>query len=493
MKRAIGFKVLFAVLFSQLAWAGEILEYRFGPEVKEVVKHYDVIVIGSGGGTKLVRPVASLGYKVAIIEKGPLGGTCLNRGCIPSKMLIHAADVVRAIGEAHRFEVIPKENPEIAFSDLMKRVKATVDEESVSIAPLYDQNPNIDYFKGSCYFIEPKVIQIGNEKISADKILISVGAEPYIPEIKGLENVPYMTYEEALRLEKQPKKALVIGGGYIACELGYFYGALGTEVEFIVRSEFLRNEDKDVRAEFDRVFSERYTVHKGWRPIEVAYDQGIYLLTIEDSAGNRKTLDGDALCIFAGVKPCTETLGLENTHIATDERGFINVDDRLKTSQEGVWSLGDCIGQHLFRHSANFQGEYLFRTLYGDANDEPIVYPPMPHAVFSYPQVGSVGKTEDELIKEGADYVVGLNHYKNSAMGMALRSEHGFVKLLFDRESKKLIGAHVIGDEASNMVHMLIAFMSMNATIDDLLNMIYIHPALPEIVRNAARKAKANF
>jgi dihydrolipoamide dehydrogenase len=162
----------------------------------------------------------------------------------------------------------------------------------------------------------------------------------------------------------------------------------------------------------------------------------------------------------------------------------------LETNVDGVYALGDCVGNYYFRHSVNFEGEYLFDRLFGAKPRSPIVYPPVPYAVFTHPQVAGVGKTEDDLKKEGVDYFAGVNPYKSSAMGMALLSESGFCKLLFDRKTKRLLGAHIIGDEASNMIHMPIAYMNMNATLDDMLRTIYIHPALPEIVRNTARKAK---
>jgi dihydrolipoamide dehydrogenase len=158
---------------------------------------------------------------------------------------------------------------------------------------------------------------------------------------------------------------------------------------------------------------------------------------------------------------------------------------------KGIYGMGDCVGNYFFRHSVNFEGEYLFRTVFEEKSREPIRYPPVPHAIFTHPQIAGVGRTENQLKDQGIDYVVGLNHYKNSAMGMALLSDSGFCKILIERKTRRILGAHIVGAEASDMIHMLIAFMNKNGTLDDLLNMIYIHPALPEIVRNAARKAKS--
>ncbi len=451
------------------------------------MKNYDVIVIGSGGGTKLVVPVTQFGKKVAIIEREKLGGTCLNRGCIPSKMLIHVADLAEIAREANRFELGVDEKIGIEFDKLIERVTTTIDSESEGIAPFYEKNPNIDHYHGHAKFVGPRTIEVNGEQITAEKILIATGAEPAVPDIPGLKGTPFMTYREALRPKKMPKSMIVLGGGFIAVELGFFYGALGTDVTFLVRSEFLRPEDSDIKEEFTRVFTDRFKTHLGVVPEGIEYVDGVFRVFLKD-----QVLEAESLLVTTGTVPQTAELGLENTAVKTDKKGNIIVDDRLRTDQEGVWALGDCVGNYLFRHSANFEGEYLFRTLFSDPSDEPIDYRYMPHAVFTRPQIGSVGPTEDELKKQGVDYIVGKTPYSKSAMGMALMAESGLVKLIFDKNSQKLIAGHIIGEEASNMIHMVIAFIHMGATLHDMLEMIYIHPALPELVRNAARAAYRN-
>jgi dihydrolipoamide dehydrogenase len=201
-------------------------------------------------------------------------------------------------------------------------------------------------------------------------------------------------------------------------------------------------------------------------------------------------ITADALLVATGIVSNVDTLSLENTDIEVTDRNLIKVDEYLQTTVKGVYALGDCIGSYFFRHSVNFEGEYLVKALFTDKDRKPIRYPPIPHAIFTHPQVAGVGKTEDQLKQGGVDYVAGVNPYAKSAMGMALLSDHGLCKILIDRKTRKILGAHIVGDEASDMIHMLIAFMNKDGTLDDLLNMVYVHPALPEIVRNAARKAK---
>ena len=456
------------------------------------MKKYDVIVIGSGGGAKITSPAATMGLKVAVIEKDKLGGTCLNRGCIPSKMLIHPADVAIEIKHANRFDIHNDPKFTVDFAKLITRISETVDHDSQKIEASYTKHPNIDYINGSAKFVSPKIIEVNGEHLTAEKIFIAVGTRPHIPEIPGLEGTPYMTSTEALRNTKLPKVMAVVGGGYIATEIGHAYGALGTEVHFLVRSKLLRNEDAQVSEEFTRVFSQLHTVHLEAVPTRIHYHEHLFTVTYQQD-GWEENIQCDALLIATGIVSNADTLALERTGIKVNEKNFIQVDDRLRTSVDGIYAMGDCIGRYFFRHSVNFEGEYLFNEVFGNKTGQTIKYPPIPHAVFTYPQVAAVGKTEEELKMANIDYVIGLNPYRSSAMGMALLSDHGFCKLLIERRTKKILGCHIVGEEASNMIHMVIAFMNMAGTLDDLLNMVYIHPALPEIVRNAARKAKTEL
>ncbi|MBF0490927.1 MAG: dihydrolipoyl dehydrogenase [Candidatus Omnitrophica bacterium] len=456
------------------------------------MQKFDIITIGSGGGSKISSPAASMGFKVAVIEKDRLGGTCLNRGCIPSKMLIHPADVAMQIKDARRFDI--HNNPEftVDFAKLIHRISATVDGDSDKIAASYTKHPNITYIKGEAKFLDNTTIEVNGEQLTADKIFIAVGARPQIPNIPGLAGTPFMTSTEALRNTTLPKSMIILGGGYIACELGHAYGALGTKTHFLIRSSLLRHEDTEIAAEFQKVFSQHHNIQFQALPTLVEYSNNQFTVTYAQG-GQSQRISAEALLVATGITSNTDTLDLINTDIEIKSGGLIKVNEYLETSVPGIYAMGDCVGNYFFRHSVNFEGEYLFDYLFGGKPRTPIAYPPVPHAIFTCPQVAGIGKTEDALKKEGVDYIVGLNPYKSSAMGMALLSESGFCKLLFDRKSKKLLGGHIVGEEASDMIHMVIAFMVMNATLDDMLRTIYIHPALPEIVRNAARKAKTAF
>ncbi|XDD51794.1 dihydrolipoyl dehydrogenase [Leptospira sp. WS92.C1] len=452
------------------------------------MKRYDIIVIGTGGGAKLVSPPSKLGYKVAVIEKETPGGTCLNRGCIPSKMLIYPAEILSLAKNSKKFQITFPDTPKIDFKTLVERISKTVDEESASVLPAYARNPNIDYIQGTASFVSDKVIRVNGEELTAERIFIAAGARPSIPNIPGLEGTPYMTSREALRKTDLPKSLIVVGGGFIALELGFAYSSFGSDVTFLVRSRMLRNEDGDVVDEFEKVFSKEQKVllHTNIQKIEYN-DNRFYLDVTVD--GKETRLESESLLVATGIRPNTDGLALSNTTIQTDKNGYIQVNEYLETTASGVYALGDIIGKYFYRHSVNFEGEFLFRTLYQEKKKSPIVYPPVPHAVFTHPQVARVGKTEEQLKAEGFDFISAKNPYSASATGMARLSDSGFIKILVEKKSRKVLGAHAIGDEASNVIHLFILLMTMGGTVDDLLKMIFIHPALPEIARNAARKA----
>lgn len=458
------------------------------------MKNYDAIIIGSGGWTKL-RPLADMWKKIAVIEKDKLGWTCLNRGCIPSKMFIHLADIIQEMKEAKNVLEMDFDDSSIKvdFEKLSERVNKEISWDSESVKKMYENHENIDLYMWAWKFVSNKVVEVNWEQMTAPHIFIATGSRPMIPQIEGLEGTPYMTSTEALQNKKLPKSLIVIWGWYIATELWHFYWWVGSKVKFLVRSEMLRAEDKEIREEFTKAFSNLYDVEMWITPTKVEYKNWEFIVYAKDKFSEEKIYKSEWLLVSTWIKPNSDTISIENTDIKTNSKWFIEVDNYLETSVSWVYALWDIVGNYLFRHSVNFEWEYLLDNLFLANHKKEIEYSPVPHAVFTYPQVAWVWKTEDELIRDWVEYVVWKNNYRASAMWSALRSESGFVKLLFDKKTKKLLWAHIIGAEASNMIHILIAYITMNAGLDELLNMIYIHPALPEIVRNAARKARTNF
>jgi mycothione reductase len=451
-----------------------------------MLKKFDIIIIGSGGGSKITRPAAALGYRVAIIDHGPLGGTCLNRGCIPSKMLIHVADVIHEIKTAKNFYIDNDPSTNVDVASLVKHVSDTVDAESQSISPMYEANDNITLYTKTARFLSNKVIQVGTDEITADKIFICAGGRPFIPEITGLKNTPYWTSTEALRAKTLPKSLIILGGGYIAVELGYYFQGLGVDVTFVIRNQMIKDEDDEIIHIFKEEFGKNHRLIFGCEASAVSYDNQLFNVVLTD----KTELQAEQLLVATGIQPNSDVLDIKNTDIQCDDAGFITVNKQLETHVSNIYAFGDIIRPYQFRHSANFEGQYLFDHVVKQNDDTPIKYAPVPHAIFTNPQVAGVGLTERECKRLKRGYYCGKNWYKDSAMGMALKSENDFVKLIFDSATHELIGAHIIGQEAATMIHMCILAMSLKATHHDLVSMIYIHPALPEVVRNAARNAK---
>lgn len=454
------------------------------------IKNYDVIVIGSGGGMKIALPAASMGLKTALIERDAVAGTCLNRGCIPSKMLIYPTELPHLLRRASRIDVHSETEAQVDFSALINRISQTVDGMSAGQRKALENKDNLDFYPEQGEFVGERLLRLGEEELSGEKIFIATGSRPTIPDLPGLGETPFMTSREALRRTDLPKRLLVIGAGYIAVELGSAYAAAGAEVEFIVRSRFLRQEDEEIARAFAEVFKRTHTVHQGLTPKQVDFQAGIFSIQCQDASGREHILQGDALLVATGVTPCTEDLGLEHTGIRTDARGYIPVDERLRCDCLGIYALGDCIGSYLYRHTVNYEGEYLVRTVLKQEVDIPLDYGPVPHAVFSPPEIAGVGLTETQAQEQGYNIAIGRADYADSNAGLARGYQHGFAKLLINRADRSILGAHILGDEASNMIHLFIAMMKKQGTLDDLLDMIFIHPALPEIARDAARDAQ---
>ncbi len=449
---------------------------------------FDLIVIGSGSGLDVANAVAERGFKVAIVEKGRLGGTCLNRGCIPSKMLLHSADVIDTIKNANQFG-INVENYSIDFRSIVKRVSEIVDEDSLSIEHGLGSIENPKLFKEECRFVGNKTLQVGKDTVSAEKILIASGGRPRIPKIEGLEGEDFITSEEALRLLIQPKVLTIIGGGYIAVELAHFFGSLGTKINIIQHhAKLIPNEDEEVSEAFTKIFGQKYNIYTEFEPVRVTKNGNQFHVPIQHTRSKEtKTLSSDQLLVAAGTTPNSDLLQVEKAGVKTDAKGYVITDEYLETNVKGIFALGDAVGHYLFKHSANLEAQYDFNNILSPKNKVPVDYTAMPHAIFSSPQVAGVGKTEQQLRAERVDYVAGKYNYIDTAMGQAIEDKTGFVKFLVERKTKRILGCHIMGADASTLIHeVLVAMKSGDETTSNITRTVHIHPALSEVVQRAA-------
>lgn len=464
------------------------------------MKKFDLIVIGSGSGLDVANAaVTEKGFKVAIIEKDKLGGTCLNRGCIPSKLLIHSADIIETIKKADVFGITVKDYT-IDFQQIVNRVNKIVNTDSNEIKKGLQASKNPQLFLQECKFIGEKKILIANDKIiTSDTILIASGTRPNIPNIKGLKNVEYITSNEALSLKQQPKSLTIIGGGYIACELAHFFGSLGTKINIIQRNDLLiPNEDIDISTRVTDIFSKKYNIYLGYNAELVFYDSKdknglnktkIINVIAKNKFGNYVKVSSDQLLIAIGRIPNSDLLSIEKSGVKINERGFIVVDEYLETNIKGIFALGDVVGKYQFKHNANNEAQYAYNNIVHPDKKIPVNYTAMPHAIFTNPQIAAVGYTEQQLTKEKIEYEKSIYPYIQTGMGQVIEDKEGFVKFLIDKRNRTILGCHIMGTDASILIHEVLVAMRIGkdeGKIDNITRTIHIHPSLSEVISKAA-------
>ena len=446
------------------------------------MKKFDVMVIGSGSGLELSAEAAERGQSVAVVEEGPFGGTCLNRGCIPSKMLIHTADVLETIRGAGRFGIQARVDG-VDWESIIRRVSDEIDGDARVIEAGNRQTPNITVFKGSGRFVGEKTVEVNGERIGAESILIAAGARPRVPQINGISDVPYVTSDEALRLPRQPRRLSIVGGGFIAAEMAHFFGSLGTEVTIIQRGPALvQQEDRDVSDRFTEVYERRFDVVLNAQVTD-ARRNGEEIAVEVSREGNTETIESDALLLASGRIPNSDVLQVGLTGVEVDQGGFIKVDEYLETGVPGIWALGDIVGKNLLKHSANLEVAYVANNLFNPNDKVAVDYHAMPHAIFASPQVAGVGLTEQRAKELGVRYTVATYDYADTAYGSSIGDRDGFVKALADPESREILGCHIIGTDASILIQDVTN--AMRLTTDAITQSIYVHPALPEVVLRA--------
>lgn len=451
------------------------------------MEEFDVIVIGSGSGLDVASAAVQRGLDVAVVEDGPLGGTCLNRGCIPSKMLIHRADLVEDIKNSEKFGVDSEVNG-IDFSSIVEEVNSHVEKDSDNIYEGLRQSDHHNLFNTVGEFVEDRTLEVNEKRIKGEKVIVAAGSRPFIPPINGIEDVDYITSKEGLKLKERPNHLVIVGGGYVGVELGHFFDAMGSDVSIIGRSGLLPREDSDVNKRFTKMFDRRVNVIDGYEAIE-AYQQGDEITVVsEDENGDQVDVSGDELLIAAGRTPNSDRLKVEEGGIDTDERGFVKTDEYLRTTAENVWALGDIIGNNMYKHTANLEAQVVYWNAFTDHSHE-MDYSVMPRAIFSKPQVAGVGKTEEELEDEGIDFLKAIYEYEDTAMGLALKEEDGFVKVLVNPDNGEILGTHIIGPDASILIHEVVVAMNQDpGNVFDITDAVHIHPALNEVVKRAFSK-----
>ena len=444
---------------------------------------FDVIVIGGGTGNNVAKAAADAGLQTALVEPGPLGGTCLNRGCNPSKILIQAANAVNGVREAGRFhhDTTLEAVDHAAVVDEMDELLGGI---AGGMGERYREAANLELFDEYTAFVDDRTVELDGQAVTGERVLIATGSRPIVPPIDGLADVEYLTSREALYRRELPASLVILGGGYIAVELGYYFESMGTDVTIVEMMDTLvPREDAEVAATFTEIAAGRHAVHTGHRVTAVEETADGHAVHAETEAGEELTVAGEEVLVALGRRPNSDTLDLDHTDVAVDERGFVETNEYLETTATGVWAQGDVADNGMFKHSGDYETEHAIANLVRGER-RAVDLSALPHAVFTEPQIAGVGATEDDLAERGREYRVGRATFPGSSMGRAMKLEHGFLKVLAAPDGE-VLGAHAIGHEASVLLHEIVLAMRAGLDAETVADTIHVHPSLSKIVESA--------
>ncbi len=445
---------------------------------------FDVIIIGAGSGNSLLTPDYD-NLRVAIIEKDLFGGTCMNRGCIPTKMLVYAADIASHIAHSSMYGIDATINS-VRWPDIVDRVFGRVDTVAPAGKAYRESQDNVRVFTGEGRFVATKVIEVNGERITADNIVIAAGARPTLPHIDGLDAVHFHTSDSIMRLAELPEHLIIFGGGYIATEMAHVFGSLGSRVSMVIRGgRLLAREDEAISERFTEIYNKRFDIHAHTH-VERVQQHGIEITVKLKTEHHMHELTGDALLIAIGRTPNGDTLDLGATGIDTDGAGYVITDEYLRTNVPGIWALGDVTNPNQLKHVANAETRAVAHNVVHPESLRTADLWPIPHAVFAGPQVASVGETEQALRAADIPYITAVQRYGDVAYGWAMEDTEHFCKVIADPITRQLLGAHIIGPQASVLIQQLIQGMKFGQTVDQMARgQIYIHPSLSELIENA--------
>ncbi|WP_323792396.1 mycothione reductase [Nocardioides sp.] len=444
--------------------------------------HYDLAIIGSGSGNSIADDRFT-DRKVALLEKGVFGGTCLNVGCIPTKMFVYPADL--ALNALHGEHLgVESHLDQVRWPEIRDRIFGRIDPISAGGRRWRDEsNEHVTLFEGHARFVAERTIDTGTgETITADEVVVATGSRPLMPRIDGLDSVTVHTSDTVMRLDTLPERILIVGGGFVAAEFAHVFGAFGSQVTLANRSSaLLRAEDDEISAAFTRAAQDRWDVRLDTEVSRLEPLDGATRAHLTDGT----TLDVDVVLVATGRVPNSDLLDLHLAGIEVDGTGLVKVDEHLRTTAEGVWALGDVANDWQLKHVANHEARVVQHNLLHPGDLRTVRQDAVPSAVFSNPQVASVGLTEREATRRGIAHVVARQQYAGTAYGWAMEDTSSFAKVLADPVNGQILGAHLMGPQASNLIQPLIQAMSFGQTAHDgARGQYWIHPALAEVVEN---------
>jgi mycothione reductase len=454
-------------------------------------RHHDLIVLGVGSGNAVITD-GFADLDVALVADGPFGGTCLNTGCIPSKMLVHTAEVAETVRTAARFGV-DATLLGVRWRSVRDRVFDRLDAVSVDGRRGREEASFVTVYSGTARFVGARRLEVdgsdGTATIGADQIVLATGSRPVVPPVVADSGLPFETTDSVMRIDDLPDRLAVLGGGYIAAELATVFSAFGVAVTIIEQeSGLLSGQDKDVAATYTRLAGARFDLRLGTELVDISGRPGALQLRLDDES----ELDTDLLLVATGRRPNGDRLDLDTAGVATHDDGRIVVDQYQRTTADGVFALGDACTPVPLKHMANREADVVSHNLRHPDDLRTARHDVVPAAIFTQPQIASVGATEQECQDRGAEYRVGKAEYPEVAYGWALEDENGFCKVLAEPSSGRVLGAHVIGPHASTLIQPFVLAMTLGIDARTVVRQPYwIHPAPVELVQNALLDLKS--
>ncbi|GMA38975.1 mycothione reductase [Mobilicoccus caccae] len=448
--------------------------------------HYDLVIIGTGSGNSLVTPDFD-DKRVAVIESGLFGGTCLNVGCIPTKMFVYAAEVAATIRSASTYGVDAHVDG-VRWRDIRDRVFGRIDPISDGGRRYRLESDHTDAYLGRARFVDAHTLEValndgGTATVSGDQIVVATGSHPVVPEQVALAGVPFHTSDTVMRIDELPERMVIIGGGYIATEFAHVFSSLGVEVTLVVRGEhFLRHLDGEVSRRFTEVATDSWDVRLRTQvtSLTTAGADRVDVALTDDSV-----VKDALLLVCTGRAASVDDLDLPAAGVAQHADGRIVVDEHGRTSVPGIWSLGDVSSDYQLKHVANHEARVVAHNLVHPDDLRSYEEAFVPEAVFTHPQIAAVGATQEELDAAGVPYRVKVQEYADVAYGWAMEDRTGFCKVLASPEGR-LLGVHIMGHEASIVIQPAIQAMNAGWTAQETATrQMWIHPALTEVLENA--------
>ncbi|MEO9137883.1 MAG: mycothione reductase [Jatrophihabitans sp.] len=444
--------------------------------------HFDLVIIGSGSGNSLVQPEFD-DWRIAIIEEGVFGGTCLNVGCIPTKMYVYPADLAHNAADSARLGLAPA-TLTADWPAIRDRVFGRIDPISAGGRDYRASGTkNVTLYEAHAEFSGRRELTLSTgEVITAERIVLASGSRAVIPPPVAESGVPFHTSDTVMRIPALPKRLVIIGAGYIAAEFAHVFASFGTSVTMVARSTLLRAQDPDIATRMADLIRERWDLRVGVDVASISGTTGAIRVELSDGS----VVEADDILVAAGRTSNSDRLNLEAGGVDVRADGQVVVDEYQRTSADGVWALGDISSDYQLKHVANREMKTVAYNLANPNNLKATDHRFVPSAVFTHPQLASVGMTEPQAKEAGRNYVTKVQEYGATAYGWAMEDTTSVCKLIADKDTGLLLGAHFMGEQASTLIQPLIQAMSFGLKATDMATGQYwIHPALTEVVENA--------